>query len=182
LSTNAAAAGFVNKSVFNESDITLSPNAVYVSMMMLPSPGVVGSSRDFASGPVIPNTALPINGNVDMYRNGVLVDRLLGSDFTMNPRAGDVGFTGASHRSPNIVVWHPWDDDLAAPAQGNYEMRWSMIDNAGNGWNMVVPFTVIPEPATWVIALAGLGFIAGIAWLKGWGALRARSLLSTAQN
>lgn len=166
LSRNAAAAGLVSKSVFNESDITFSPNAVNISLMMVPSPGVIGSSRDFTSGPVIPNTALPINSNVDMYRNGVLVDRLLGADGALNPRGGDAGFTGASHRSPSIVVWHPWDDALTAPAQGSYEMRWSMIDNAGNGWNMSIPFTVIPEPATSAIALAGLTTVFGIVWLR----------------
>jgi hypothetical protein len=48
LSANAAAHGLTSKSVFNESDITLSPNGVYFVLMMLPDPGVVGSSRDFA--------------------------------------------------------------------------------------------------------------------------------------
>jgi hypothetical protein len=59
LSTNAAAAGFVNRSVFPKSAITFNPNGVYLAMMWLPDPGITGSSRDFISGPVIPNSLFP---------------------------------------------------------------------------------------------------------------------------
>jgi hypothetical protein len=65
LSANVAAAGFVNQTVFPQSAITLDPNGVYFTYMMVPDPGVVGSSRDFASGPVIPNSLFPFTTQAD---------------------------------------------------------------------------------------------------------------------
>ena len=48
--------------------------------MLVPDPGITGSSRDFASGPVIPNSLFPIANNVDVWLDGVLVDRTPGAD------------------------------------------------------------------------------------------------------
>ncbi len=153
LSTNAAAAGFVNQQVFPESAITLSPNGVYFAMMWLPDPGITGSSRDFASGPVIPNSLFPFNSHAEMWLDGVKVETL--QDQMINIRAGDVGFTGASHRAPSQVVWYPWADDPNAGPLGSHEIRWSLRDIQGNGWDISAPFEVVPEPSALVIALAG---------------------------
>jgi hypothetical protein len=160
LSTNAAAAGIVSQSVFTREAITLSPNGVYLAFMFLPDPGVTGSSRDFASGPVIPNSVFPLSSNVDVLRNGILVDRLLGSDGSVPVRGADASYTGASHRSAVQVVWHPWDDDLSAPAEGNYELRWTLRDTANNGWDISAPFRVVPEPTA-----GGLAFAAALSGL-----------------
>jgi hypothetical protein len=154
LSTNAAAAGFVNRSVFPRSAITLNPNGVYFSYMLLPDPGVTGSSRDFASGPVIPNSLFPLTTHAEMYLDGVLVETL--QDGTVEVRAGDVGFDGASHRAPTQVVWHPWANDPNAGPLGSHELRWSLRDNQGNGWDMVAPFTVVPEPSALSITLTAV--------------------------
>lgn len=152
LSTNAAAAGFVQQSVFPIDAITFSPNAVWLAMMWVPDPGVTGSSRDFASGPVIPNSLFPFASRADMWLNGAKVETL--QDQTVNIRAGDVGFTGASHRAPSQAVWYPWADSAAGPT-GSHEIRWSLRDVQGNGWNIVAPFQVVPEPSAVVIAVAG---------------------------
>jgi hypothetical protein len=149
LSTNAAAAGLVNQQVFPESAILLNPNGVYFMYMMMPVPGVIGSSRDFASGPVIPNSLLPIHSHAEMWIDGIMVEELQDQDF--NPRAGDLPFDGASHRAPSQVVWYPWADPSAGPL-GSHEIRWSLIDNQGNGWEMSAPFSVVPEPATFALA------------------------------
>ena len=153
LSTNAAAAGFVNRSVFPRNAITLDPNGVYFAMMWLPDPGITGSSRDFASGPVIPNSLFPFASHAEMWLDGVKVETL--QDQMVNIRAGDVGFDGASHRAPTQVVWHPWADDPNAGPLGSHEIRWSLRDVQGNGWDMVAPFQVVPEPSAWMIAMAG---------------------------
>lgn len=154
LSTNAAAAGFVNRTVFPKSAILLNPNGVYFSYMLLPSPGVTGSSRDFASGPVIPNSLFPFNSVATMYLDGTLVETL--QDQAINIRAGDVGFTGASHRAPSQAVWYPWANDPNAGPLGSHEIRWTLTDNQGNGWNMVAAFEVIPEPCSLVLGAMGL--------------------------
>jgi hypothetical protein len=153
LSTNAAAAGFVNQQVFPQSAITFDPNAVYFMMMWLPDPGVTGSSRDFASGPVIPNSLFPFTSHAEMWLDGVKVETL--QDQMVNIRAGDVGFDGASHRAPSQAVWYPWADSNAGPL-GSHEIRWSLRDNQGNGWDMSAPFQVVPEPSALVIAVAGV--------------------------
>ena len=159
LSTNAAAAGLVNRTIFPRNAITLNPNGVYLAMMWLPDPGIVGSSRDFASGPVIPNSLFPFTTHSDIFRNGAKVENL--QDGTLNIRAGDMGFVGASHRAPSQVVWHPWADDPTAGAIGNYEIRWALRDVQDHGWDIQAGFRVIPEPSTLAIAcLASTGLFA----------------------
>jgi hypothetical protein len=153
LSTNAAAAGFAYQNVFQRNAITLDPNGVYLMQMWLPDPGVTGSSRDFASGPVIPNSLFPFTSHSDIFLEGVKVENL--QDQMVNIRAGDVGFTGASHRAPSQVVWHPWADDPNAGPLGNYEIRWQLRDIQGHGWNIVAAFQVVPEPSGLLIACMG---------------------------
>ena len=65
--------------------------------MLVPAPGITGSSRDFASGPVIPNSIFPIASNVDAWLDGVLVDRLGGADAVIPVQPRDVGKFGTSH-------------------------------------------------------------------------------------
>ncbi|MDZ4779483.1 MAG: PEP-CTERM sorting domain-containing protein [Planctomycetia bacterium] len=156
LSTNAAAAGFVNQNVFPQSAIMLDPNGVYFAFMMLPDPGVTGSSRDFASGPVIPNSLFPMTTHAEMWLDDVLVETL--QDGIFNIRPGDAPFDGASHRAPAQVVWYPWADDPNAGPLGDHEIRWSLTDVQGNGWEMVAPFTVVPEPSA--LLLGSFGAIA----------------------
>ena len=143
----------------------LQPNAVYFAYMMLPDPGVTGSSRDFASGPVIPNSLFPISRNVDVYRNAVLVDGLAGVDGQFNVRGGDAPFDGTSHRANVTNVYHPWDDDLTAGVLGDYELRQQLRDVQGNGWDMVASFQVVPEPSAG-FTLFGLSGASLLAWRR----------------
>lgn len=154
LSTNRAAAGFVNQQVFQQSAITFDPNGVYFMYMMLPDPGVTGSSRDFASGPIIPNSLFPITSNAQMWLDGNQVETLQ-DNLLLNVRNGDLPYQGQSHRAPSQVVWYPWADSNAGPL-GSHELRMSLRDNQGNGWNISAPFTVVPEPSALAIALAGV--------------------------
>ena len=162
LSTDAAAAGFVNQQVFPESAITLNPNGVYFMMMWLPDPGIVGSSCDFASGPVIPNSLFPFSLLAEMWLDGVKVETLQDQMVDIRPDApgkpGDVGFDGAMYCVLSQVVWWPWADDANAGPTGSHELRWSLRDNQGNGWDMSAPFQVVPEPSS--VVLAGFGVLA----------------------
>jgi hypothetical protein len=161
LSNNAAAAGFVNRNTFPRNAITFDPNGVYLMMMWLPDPGVTGSSRDFASGPVIPNSLFPFSSHAEMWLDGAKVETL--QDQMVNIRAGDTGFTGASHRAPSQAVWWPWADDPNVGPLGDHELRWSLRDVQGNGWDIVAAFQVVPEPSTLLIALAGIAVPVGLA-------------------
>jgi len=161
IAAGMAAGGYVDRADFLADDIVRQPTAVYFAYVLVPDPGVVGSSRDFGSGPIIPNAITPIARDVDVWLDGALVDRLLGSDVNTS---GDFAFDGFSHRPVIQAVWHPWDDDLEAGPTGSYELRMSMRDVDDNGWDLVVPF-VVPEPSSSQAALAGvlgvLGFAAG---------------------
>lgn len=153
LSTNAAAAGFVSSNVFQQSAITFDPNGVYFMYMMLPDPGITGSSRDFASGPIIPNSLFPFTSNATMWLDGAKVETLQ-DNLQLNVRNGDLPYQGQSHRAPSQVVWYPWADSNAGPL-GSHEIRLSVRDNGGNGYDMVAAFKVVPEPAGMILGLAG---------------------------
>jgi hypothetical protein len=153
LSTNAAAAGFVNSNVFQQSAITFDPNAVFFMYMMLPDPGITGSSRDFASGPIVPNSLFPFTSNAKMWLDGNVVETLQ-DNLLLNVRNGDLPYDGQSHRAPSQAVWYPWADSAAGPL-GSHELRMSVRDIGGNGWDMVAAFEVVPEPGTLIIGLAG---------------------------
>jgi T5SS/PEP-CTERM-associated repeat protein len=138
LAERIAAAGFQDSSTFVPSDIAGEPSGIYYAFLLIPDPGETGSSRDFASGPIIPNRLFPINDNTDILRNGVVVDGELDGQF---PRA--VGFDGKSHD------WALFCDDAVffppgTELPGSYEWRSTLRDREGNGWNVVAPFQVIP--------------------------------------
>jgi hypothetical protein len=137
LSERIAAAGFQDSAIFVPSDIAGEPSGIYYAFLLIPDPGETGSSRDFSSGPIIPNRLFPINDDTDILRNGVVVDGELDGQF---PRA--VGFDGKSHDSAlfcDDAVFFPPGTELP----GNYEWRSILRDAQGNGWNIVAPFQVI---------------------------------------
>ena len=95
LSTNMAAAGFVSRSVFPREAMDY-PNVIYRALMLLPDPGITGSSRDFASGPVIPNSLFPIAISGKVWKDGALIYDPGDGQFDVRPT--DQPFDGASHR------------------------------------------------------------------------------------
>jgi hypothetical protein len=156
LAAGVSAASFVDRTEFVAEDIDIAPNAVYFAFVVVPDPGVLGASRDAASGPIIPNSVSPIERDIDMWLDGARVDRLLGADSDI---PDDVAYDGFSHAVTVHVVWHPWDDDLEAGPNGSYEIRESLRDFGGNGWDMVVPF-VVPEASRSELTLVVLTLIA----------------------
>jgi uncharacterized protein YjbI with pentapeptide repeats len=142
LSAGALAGGYVSKSVFTPDAITLNPNGVYYAFMLVPDPGVTGTSRDFTSGPVIPNGLFPIANNVDVWLNGVLVDRLPGVDAIIPVQPRDDGKDGTSHLEVMQAIWHPWDDDVTVGPLGKYDLRASIRDVGGSGWDVHTFFRV----------------------------------------
>jgi uncharacterized protein YjbI with pentapeptide repeats len=144
-SAGMIAGGYVSQSVFTADAITLDPNGVYFAFMLVPDPGITGSSRDFVSGSVIPNSLFPLAANADAWLDGVLVDRLPGIDAVIPVQPKDVGFQGTSHLEALMAIWHPWDDDLTVGPLGNYDLRFSIRDVGGGGWDIVAPFQVVPE-------------------------------------
>jgi hypothetical protein len=141
LSENADAEGFVSRTVFPREAITANPNGIYLAFTVLPDPGVTASSRDFESGPVIPNSLFPFMSRVDIWLNGEFLLVLQNSAVPL--RAGDLPFEGTSHRVGTHSFWNRGANPL-----GDYEFRSSLRDTGGHGWDIVAPFEVVAELPT----------------------------------
>jgi len=133
---------FKDSLVFRVSDFSL-PNGVYAVWMTVPNPGTTGSSPDFTSGPIIPNTLFPIHVAGQTFRNNQLWDPNLGT--------GDVPPLTPQLSCPFNVDGHShfpmfYADDSSygpgGPIPGHYQFRITMTDTTGNGWSITVKFTV----------------------------------------
>lgn len=123
------------------------PSAVAVMMVVVPSAGATtGSSTDFTSGPIIPNSLFPMTCDGDAFRNGVLYD----------PNFDSV-LPGYSQQNPPILkdgpshmVWLLGENSSFGPpntpAQGCYEIVYTVIDKSGSGWGIHVPYSVSDTP------------------------------------
>jgi hypothetical protein len=60
LAKGVAAQGYLEGVKFSESEFS-DGMGVWATWMAVPAPGVIGSSRDFSAGPIIPNTLFPIH-------------------------------------------------------------------------------------------------------------------------
>jgi hypothetical protein len=136
LSTNMAAAGFVSRSVFPREAIMGDPNRIHIAFMLLPDPGITGSARDFASGPVIPDSLYPLSGHSEMWKDGALEFNFGDSQIVLRPT--ELPFEGTSHR---IILGNYWN--RGANNLGDFERRSSLRDAQGNGWDFVAPFKVV---------------------------------------
>jgi hypothetical protein len=138
LSTNAAAAGFVNRSVFLREALAGNPNVMFSAFMLVPDPGITGSSRDFASGPVIPSSLFPIAESAETWKDGAL--NFDHGDGPLHIRPTDQPYDGISHRVRGLSYWNRGGNTL-----GNWEFRWSLRDAQDNGWDIVAPFQIVAE-------------------------------------
>ena len=151
--------GFNEKSTFSASEFS-GVMGVYLIFMIVPGPGsLTGSSPDYASGPIIPNSLLPIhsvfttNRNGDQFSNIGVFDTVL-----LN------GVAGYSHIPNFYADGLVFARDPSTGATGSYEYRIELTDALGNGWNVTAPFQVVPEPAT--EALFGIGLVGLLAYRK----------------
>jgi hypothetical protein len=148
ISDNLASAGFQDATIFLPSDIDGQPSGIYFAYAVVPDPGATGSSPDFASGPIIPNRLYPLTFDHDLLRNGVLVDPAVFDD-QIPPL---VGVDGDSHE----LFLLEEDASFFPPGTvlpGNWEYRTVLRDAEGNGWNIVAPFQVVPEPSSLALTL-----------------------------
>jgi hypothetical protein len=133
---------FRESAVFHVADFSL-PNSVWAAWMTVPMPGTTGSSPDFSSGPIIPNTLFPIHLAGETYRNNVLWDPYLGT-FDVPPTTGllcsPFDVDGHSH----FPVFYAENSFFGpgGPVTGYYQFRITMTDTTGNGWSITVGFTV----------------------------------------
>ena len=121
------------------------PNGVWATWMVVPYPGTIGSSPDFASGPIIPNTLFPIHVVGQAFRNNLLWDpNLGGSDVPPLTDQLSCPFSVDGHSHFPIFFADNASFGLGGPATGDYEYRVTMTDSTGNGWSITVRFKVRP--------------------------------------
>jgi hypothetical protein len=151
--------GFAEKTVFDVSEFS-APSGVFLIWMNIPGPNApTGSSPDFASGPIIPNSIFPVRIAGDVYRNGAIFEQnAFGYNVpSLNALNPPLNVDGHSH-----FPFFGAEADVFGPAgltdfTGAYEYRMTMRDVNGNGYNISARFqvTAIPEPGT--MALLGTG-------------------------
>ena len=122
----------------------LSPRCVFIAMLLIPTADApVGSSPDFASGPILPSSILPIaydgmlyagEMGIDMYFDGTVP--LLSA---LSPPASGDGYSHA-------VLQFGENSDFAAWSMtpGPYALTLQITDAGGAGWDVIVPFIIDP--------------------------------------
>ncbi len=132
--------------VFRVPDFT-APNGIYLVWMVVPHPGTIGSSPDFTSGPIIPNTLFPIHLAGQTFRNQQLWDPFLAT-FDVPPLTDALScpFNVDGHSHFPIFIAEDTEFGPGGPATGRYEFRITMTDKTGNGWSITGRFKVRPAP------------------------------------
>jgi hypothetical protein len=162
LARGLAANGLIDRTVFQPGDIAGTPNGIILSLMYVPiAGGAVGSSPDYASGPIIPEAVFPITTTSQVFRNGQLFDTTV----VTTRRLADLPVTppfnvqGSSHRPIFIGLDFAGADNPLGVTDplGSYELRMTSRDAQGNGYIFTVALSVVPEPSS--VALLGVGLV-----------------------
>jgi hypothetical protein len=121
-------------------------NGVWLAWMNIPSPGTRGSSPDFSSGRIIPNTLFPIRVTVSTTHDGQpfsgpFTFEVPPLDATLDP---PFSVDGHSH-FPIFTA----DNRDSAPSgdvdpTGRYTFHTDMTDQDGAGWRIEATFAVRP--------------------------------------
>jgi hypothetical protein len=133
-----------DKMTFRVAEFTL-PNGVWFTWMVVPGPGSpTGSSPDFASGPIIPNSIFPFKFRGTLFRNGQVYDSAFGFDIPpLTPDLAGCPFNVDGHSHfPIFAAETKFFGPPGVDAEGRYEYRFQMRDKMGRGWNINGQFRV----------------------------------------
>lgn len=129
---------------FNQSEFS-NGMGIWTTWMNVPNPGTTGSSPDFDSGPVIPNSLFPIHVVANSTHNGAPFSAVFDGDVpaldgTLNP---PFAVDGHSH-FPFFLADNADFGPPGAKLRGSYTWDITMVDATGNGWQIRVQFAVAP--------------------------------------
>lgn len=143
LAAGVLAGGYVERATFPKVDGML-PNAIMTVWMVVPSTGApTGSSPDFASGPIIPNTKFPIHVAIDVYSDNVVLD---GYSFAFDVPALNsmlappFNVDGHSH----FPLFNAGAFDGLPTIPGTLETRVKLRDRKGDGWDVTMKANAAP--------------------------------------
>jgi hypothetical protein len=141
LAAGVAALGYHEGVQFNLNEFS-NGMGVWVVWMNIPAPGATGSSPDFTSGPIIPNSLFPIHQEGNDYHNGRFFSFMASFDV---PTLEPFGFNVDGHS--HFPVFFADNADFGPPGaklNGNYKYVFTQVDVTGNGWKIEANFTVTP--------------------------------------
>jgi hypothetical protein len=146
LTAGVASSGFHEGFRFSENEFR-DGVGVFLTFMVVPRPNApTGSSPDFATGPIIPNSIFPIHIEGRALRRGQPFDPFL-AIFDV-PSLDDLGFPGYDGHShfPIYIVTNDEFRELAGlpPVNltGNYSYRLTMLDQNEEGYRIVANFRI----------------------------------------
>jgi hypothetical protein len=137
-----AARGFHEGVQFKTSEFS-NGMGVWLTWMTVPAPGMTGSSPDFDSGPMIPNSLFPIHVEGVTLRNGRMFNPWVAWFDVPALNQIDPPFMvdGSSH----FPVYIADNADFGPPGAklpGSYVFRIQITDATGNGWQVEAHFAV----------------------------------------
>lgn len=138
--TNVAAQGYVDTDTFAQADVLL-PNAVMVTWMLVPTASApTGSSPDFETGPIMPNTIFPMTVTFEVWQDDVMLDGYAFS-FDVPPLDDqlDPPFDVEGHS--HIPIFNAVVFDGADAVPGTLEMRSTVRDANDEGYDLVMHAT-----------------------------------------
>jgi len=118
---------------------------VWLTWMTVPAPGSTGSSPDFDSGPIIPNSLFPIRVEGASLHNGQMFDQWLA--FFDVPALDELDPPFLVDGSSHFPVYIADNADFGPPGanlRGSYVFRIQITDATGNGWQVEAHFAVGP--------------------------------------
>lgn len=143
MATGLATQGYHEGVRFSKTEFS-SGNAVWVTWMNVPHPGVAGSSPDYDSGPIIPNSLFPIHVLGTSTHNGAPFS-LLG-EFDVPPLDA-IGYDVDGHSHfPFFFADNADFGPVDAKLPGSYAWLMTLVDTSGNGWRIEAHFTVTLRP------------------------------------
>lgn len=142
IASGLTSAGFRQGTAFTTSEFSF-PNAVFFCWMNVPTTNApTGSSPDFANGPIIPNTMMPLRQTGITTRNGTVFDSNWDGDtISLNSLVQPFNVDGYSH-SFNFNAEAAEFGPTNTPPVGVYQHQFSLIDTNGNGWQITANFDV----------------------------------------
>jgi hypothetical protein len=130
---------------FNSTEFS-NGNGVWLVWMNVPAPGTTGSSPDFASGSIIPNSLFPIHVEGVTSHNGRPFDPFLANfDVPALDQNLDPPFAVDGHS--HFPVFIADNADFGPPGtrlNGSYRYLLTMTDTTGRGWRIKAHFAVAP--------------------------------------
>ncbi|MCB0257425.1 MAG: hypothetical protein KDI55_27190 [Anaerolineae bacterium] len=129
---------------FNQSEFS-DGMGVWTAWMNVPYPGTTGSSPDFTSGPIIPNSIFPIHVNAVSTHNGAPYSDVFDGD--VPALDGSICDNCAVDGHSHFPFFLADNADFGPPGgkiRGSYTWEVTMIDATGNGWQFDVHFAVAP--------------------------------------